>query len=202
VSWLALGCFCAFLAVVFPLRAVRQRARFGRRPPMHRPRPAAFLFADALVSTGFLLAAAGPALDAFAIAETAQPGAPAMGVAGVTIVLAAIALAVWAQEAMGSAWRTDIAPDADAGLVTGGPFAYARNPTYDAMLAATAGVLLIAFGVLGAAGLAVLLTGLMRTARLEERRLALAFGVAYRSYAARVGRFVPGVGRLSGSGSR
>jgi len=143
-----------------------------------------------MVSAGFLLAVAGPVLGN---ATSPSSGARA---AGVALLLAAIALAVWAQETMGRAWRTDIAPDADAGLVTHGPFAVVRNPNYVAMLTAVTGALLIAPGLLGLAGTVALLAGLMLTARCEERVLEATFGDPYRFYAARVGRFVPGVGRL------
>ena len=44
--------------------------------------------------------------------------------------------------------------------------------------------------------LMVLLVSLLLTARAEEFVLREYFGLAYEAYAARTGRFIPGVGRL------
>jgi len=119
-------------------------------------------------------------------------------VLAVALVLASTAVAVWAQETMGAAWVADIeARGGSEQVIAGGPFAFVRNPNYCAMLAVGAGAVLLAFDAVTVLGWVVLLVSLLWTAREEEPLLRERFGEAYESYAARTGRFVPGVGRLS-----
>jgi protein-S-isoprenylcysteine O-methyltransferase Ste14 len=90
----------------------------------------------------------------------------------------------------------------DAGktdLVTTGLVGVVRNPIYAALVVATTGVALLtpAFWTLVGALQAAFVVALQ--ARLEEEHLTWLHGDAYRTYAARVGRFVPGVGKLRAS---
>ncbi len=115
---------------------------------------------------------------------------------GTVMVLGATALMLAAQLDLGASWRVGIDEGARPGLVTGGLYRYSRNPIYVAMLTALLGFALllpswISLGLLIGAGL-----GIRRHVRDEEAYLARTYGEEYRRYAARVGRFVPGVGRL------
>ena len=119
---------------------------------------------------------------------------------GTVMVLGATALMLAAQLDLGASWRVGIDEGARPGLVTGGLYRYSRNPIYVAMLAALLGFALllpswISLGLLIGAGL-----GIRRHVRDEEAYLARTYGEEYRRYAARVGRFVPGVGRLRAPG--
>ncbi|MGI9098526.1 MAG: methyltransferase family protein [Solirubrobacteraceae bacterium] len=198
MSWLALGLICAFLVLVFPARTIRQRKwlAVGGRAWQARTRPPRWLLADVLFLVAFVLVVAGPALRVtgwLGAAWAAGVGAEV----GVALLLGAAALATWAQETMGPAWRTDIAADRTTALITSGPFAIIRNPTYVAMLAAALGTLLLAPSALGIAGIGLLAASLVLTARYEEAELALVHGQAYREYCARVGRFLPATRRRS-----
>ena len=102
---------------------------------------------------------------------------------------------------MGAAWRPDMPPAETARLVTGGPFRVVRNPNYIAMLAAGLSAVLLAANLVSAVGWAALLMSLMLTARVEEPLLAERYGAPYRAYAARVGRFIPGIGHLAANGA-
>ena len=80
--------------------------------------------------------------------------------------------------------------------MTGGLYRWSRNPIYVAMLAALLGFALllpnwISLTLFVGAGL-----GIRRHVRDEEVYLARTYGEEYVRYAARVGRFVPGVGHL------
>jgi len=115
---------------------------------------------------------------------------------GTVMVLGATALMLAAQLDLGASWRVGIDEGARPGLVTGGLYRYSRNPIYVAMLTALLGFALllpswISLGLLIGAGL-----GIRRHVRDEAAYLARTYGEEYRRYAARVGRFVPGVGRL------
>jgi len=119
---------------------------------------------------------------------------------GAVMVLGATALMLAAQLDLGASWRVGIDEGARPGLVTGGSYRYSRNPIYVAMLTALLGFALllpswISLGLLIGAGL-----GIRRHVRDEEAYLARTYGEEYRRYAARVGRFVPGVGRLRAPG--
>src|SRR3954463_3416795 len=88
-------------------------------------------------------------------------------------------------------------PSERTSLVTGGPFALVRNPIYTAMIPFFAGIALIVANVVGLAAAACVVVSLeLQTRAVEEPHLLRAHGDEYASYAARVGRFVPGVGRL------
>ncbi len=122
------------------------------------------------------------------------------GTAGYAIGIALFALGllgtVWSQLAMGRSWRFGV-PEEPTELITGGPFALVRNPIYTAVITTVAGLALLTPNVLALVGLAGLVVGFEVHVRAsEEPQLRRAHSAAYASYAARVGRFVPGVGKL------
>lgn len=93
-----------------------------------------------------------------------------------------VPLALWHQE-----------DDAPASIVTHGSYARIRHPFYAAFLLAFASAVAL-FPHLGTVlPLCYAAVRLNATAAREERRLAASeFGEAYRAYAARTGRFLPG----------
>jgi protein-S-isoprenylcysteine O-methyltransferase Ste14 len=98
---------------------------------------------------------------------------------------------------MGESWRIGIDEGERTTLVTDGPFALVRNPIFAAMIPATLGLLLMVPNVVAAAGLVALTVALqLQTRVVEEPYLLRAHGDPYAQYAARVGRFIPGVGRI------
>ncbi|MFY0523433.1 methyltransferase [Archangium gephyra] len=112
------------------------------------------------------------------------------GVAG-----GALLVTMVAQAQMGTSWRIGIDRERTE-LVTGGLFAVVRNPIFTDMLLVVTGIALVtpsAWTVMAWADY-VLLVSLQ--VRLEEEHLMRLHGEAYRAYASRVGRFLPGVGRL------
>lgn len=78
-------------------------------------------------------------------------------------------------------------------LVTGGPYRCCRNPMYLGHLIFLAGVALALQSWLAAAVLVAHAAWFDRRVRGDEARLAARFGEAYRDYAARVKRWIPGV---------
>lgn len=117
---------------------------------------------------------------------------------GLASSVAGLAALLWSQSSMGDSLRIGVDPAERTALVTKGPFRWVRNPIYTAMLVYVVGVALLAPNIVSLVALAVLALGLDLHVRLvEEPYLAATHGSAYASYAARVGRFVPGVGRLA-----
>ena len=104
-----------------------------------------------------------------------------------------------AQLGMGPSWRIGVSDDQGTDLITTGWFSIVRNPIYTSMIAAWIGFFLMVPTWLGIAATIAAIIGLEMQVRLvEEPYLLRAHGDEFRAYAARVGRFVPGVGRLAG----
>jgi protein-S-isoprenylcysteine O-methyltransferase Ste14 len=114
----------------------------------------------------------------------------ALGVGGALLMFAA-------QLQMGDSWRIGIEPGARPGLVVRGMYRWSRNPIYVWVLASWSGLALLLFDPLLGTGVLLFYLGLRMQVREEERWLSETYGESYREYAARVGRFVPGIGRLA-----
>ena len=155
--------------------------------------------ADRLRALGFwlvlLVAWMQSARAALSLIEIApSPGLRALGIA---LALTGALLMFAAQLQLGDSWRVGIEPGARPGLVERGMYRWSRNPIFLWMMVAWTGLALLVFDPL--LGLLVLLKFLGVRAQVlqEERWLSETYGVEYRAYAARVGRFVPGIGRLA-----
>ena len=119
---------------------------------------------------------------------------------GVALAAAGIAMTLWSQLAMGDSWRVGVDASERTALVLAGPFRWVRNPIFTAMTAGLAGLALLTPNAVAAVALLAMIVALQLQVRLvEEPYLLRTHGAAYRDYAARAGRFVPGVGRLEAS---
>jgi len=168
------------------------------RPGQHLREALFVVLAVALLAEAALAAVAPRRLPG--LVPLAPATAAVLRATGTVMVLGATALMLAAQLDLGASWRVGIDEGARPGLVTGGLYRYSRNPIYVAMLTALLGFALllpswISLGLLIGAEL-----GIRRHVRDEEAYLARTYGEEYRRYAARVGRFVPGVGRLRAPG--
>jgi protein-S-isoprenylcysteine O-methyltransferase Ste14 len=117
---------------------------------------------------------------------------------GLALSLLGLAALLWSQSSMGDSLRIGVDPTERTALVTAGPFRWVRNPIYSAMLVYVAGVSLLVPNAASFVAFAVLVLGLELHVRLvEEPYLVATHGSSYANYAARVGRFIPGVGKLT-----
>jgi protein-S-isoprenylcysteine O-methyltransferase Ste14 len=157
-------------------------------------------FAGVLFVTSLAAGALAPTLALLGILEPIPVLDSAVGNAtGLVLAAGGVVLTFGAQLAMGDAWRIGVDPEERTRLVTGGPFKLVRNPIYSAMIPTVLGLVLMVPSVLATAVLAALVTALELQVRLvEEPHLLRTHGEDYASYAAHVGRFVPGVGLLRG----
>ena len=206
-SALPLIAVLAFYGLGFGWRTWVQLRRYGSsgivlfrsgRPGQHLREALFVVLAVALLAEAALAAVAPRRLPG--LVPLAPATAAVLRATGTVMVLGATALMLAAQLDLGASWRVGIDEGARPGLVTGGLYRYSRNPIYVAMLTALLGFALllpswISLGLLIGAGL-----GIRRHVRDEEAYLARTYGEEYRRYAARVGRFVPGVGRLRAPG--
>ena len=151
-------------------------------------------FSAALLAYGLwtvALAVLGPtALDVHEVPGWAQLAGLLIGSAGLTLV-------VVAQAQMGRSWRIGI-DEAPMALVTHGVFRFSRNPIYLGMLLLAVGVAVVAPSGWTITGLWLVYVLVGFQARAEEEHLLRQHGDVFVQWAARVGRFVPGLGRWSG----
>lgn len=148
----------------------------------------------AAIAIGF----AAPIAAVAGLADVDALDADGLHTIGVVVALVGVALTLVAQLAMGSSWRIGVDPTEHTGLVTEGPFGLVRNPIFTAMLVTVAGLTLMIPNPLTIIGLLALVAALEVQVRMvEEPYLVSVHGQTYTSYAQRVGRFVPGLGRLA-----
>ena len=196
VVWVALIIYVTGLVLTFGVRTVRQLRRTGRSGwvgvsrgtgPAARWGAAAFGGSLLLGLTGLVIAVAGvvpgPQLHSW------------VGWVGAAAAVAGIGVVVASQAAMGDAWRIGVDPDERTGLVTSGTFRWARNPIFSGMVLGQAGVVLMVPSWPMWLSLLLLICGVLVQVRaVEEPYLARIHGAPYSEYAARVGRFLPGIG--------
>jgi protein-S-isoprenylcysteine O-methyltransferase Ste14 len=101
-----------------------------------------------------------------------------------------------AQVGMGASWRIGVSDDQGTDLITGGWFRLCRNPIYTAMIVGWTGFALMVPTWLAFAAVVVIAIGLELQVRFVEEPYLERTHAEYGRYASRVGRFVPGVGRL------
>lgn len=116
--------------------------------------------------------------------------------AGAGIALIGVGLTFMAQLAMGTEWRIGVDPQEETELVTTGMFAVVRNPIFSAMMIADIGFFAMVPNVFSAIATVALFAGIeIQVRKVEEPYLHKLHGAAYDDYAAKVGRFVPFIGR-------
>ena len=196
----ALALYAVYMVTAFGVRSVLQRRRTGSTgfhgisgSPGSAEWVGGVLFVCAL-----LLGAVAPAAQlAGVVAPLAVLDSSGVARAGTILAVAGIVLTLVAQHAMGRSWRIGVDASEVTELVTTGPFAIVRNPVFAAMLPTGLGLALIAPNAVALAAVGVLLLALETQTRVvEEPYLLASHGQRYAEYAARVGRFAPGVGRL------
>jgi protein-S-isoprenylcysteine O-methyltransferase Ste14 len=151
-----------------------------------------------LFALAVVLCIAGPALQlAGALSSVEALDDAGARILGVVLASLGIATTSVAQFAMGDAWRIGVDPAERTELVIHGPFSLVRNPIYAAMIPSFIGIALLAPNAVTLIGAILLMVALeLQTRLIEEPYLTRVHGEQYTFYAARVGRFLPGIGRL------
>lgn len=195
---LALVCVFGWIAIVAGVRSYLHLRRTGEIGHAFRDRRGSAQWWSRLISSlGVLFAVVAPLAELAGLAPFAFLAQTPIRVAGLLLVVLGIVGTVGAQSAMGASWRADVDPEARTALVTTGPYRLVRNPILTATATTAIGLALIVPNVLAVAMLAAFVLAMQIQVRLvEEPHLERVHGAAYRDYAARVGRFLPLVGRL------
>jgi protein-S-isoprenylcysteine O-methyltransferase Ste14 len=118
-------------------------------------------------------------------------------IASMVFVGAGIVLGMVAGTRLGSSLTPSPIPKASAELATSGVYRLVRHPIYSALLLIGLGLAMRGASLWHGLVLAGLIVLLQMKARAEEAMLLKKFQ-GYASYAARVGRFFPGVGMIRG----
>ena len=200
-GWLALGFYGVYMALAFGLRTwlqIRRTGESGFKGISGRLGSLEWI-AGVLFVLAIAVGAAAPVLDVTDVLEPLDAlDSAGVRATGVAIFIVGLVGTLYAQVAMGESWRIGVDVEERTALVTTGPFAVVRNPIFTAMLPASLGLALLVPNVAALAGFAALVLALEIQVRLvEEPYLLRQHGDTYRNYAARVGRFVPGLGRLA-----
>ncbi len=113
---------------------------------------------------------------------------------GLVLVVAGAAGLLAAGRHLGHALTSNPVPNR-AGLVAHGVYRWVRHPIYASLLLALLGVAVSAGRVLSYVAVAVLVVFFELKSRWEERMLVATYP-GYAEYAARTGKFLPGIARL------
>lgn len=195
---LALTLGAVYVGAVLVVRVALHLRRTGTTGiALGRRSNPADLVAGLLLFAAAALGGTAPFLDLTGALPPVVPPTPWLLAPGVTLWVVGFALTFWSQGVMGASWRIGVEPTERTALVTAGPFGLVRNPIFTGMLLAASGLVLVLPSALTLPGWTALLVGLEVQVRLvEEPYLLRTHGAAYAEYAARVGRFLPGLGRL------
>lgn len=196
----ALVLVCGFLALAFVARPIAQwRATgdSGIRGISGTPATVDW-WGGVLLVAGVVATPVGAVCAMLGVTVVATGARPVLQWTGLGLAVAGMALTVVAQRQMGASWRIGVDADERTTLVTDGLFGWMRNPVFTAMVVAGLG-----FALMTASWVSWLAVGLtwigleVQVRQVEEPALVRLHGGTYTSYAALVGRFLPGIGRLS-----
>jgi protein-S-isoprenylcysteine O-methyltransferase Ste14 len=200
VARLAIWMLIAFGVLAFGVRIAIQLRTTGKTGLIGLREGAGLVdwLSGTLFVGGMAIGVASPIL---VLNDTLDPisGLDVDGLHVIGILLAASGgLAVFAaQLGMGESWRIGVSDEERTDLITGGWFSLCRNPIYTSMIVGWLGLALIVPTWLAIAAVATIAAALELQVRfVEEPYLVRTHGEAYRAYASRVGRFLPGIGRL------
>lgn len=200
----ALLLLTVYLLLAFGVRSVIQKARTGSTgfKGISGKVGSAEWTGGILFVVAIALGALAPILDLAGIIGPidAVDTAP-IHTLGLVAFSTGIAATLAAQTAMGDSWRIGVDEHERTELVTDGPFAYVRNPIFAAMIPAGVGIVLLVPNIVSILAAGLLIAALQIQTRLvEEPYLLATHGERYAAYAQRVGRFLPGLGRLTHHG--
>lgn len=112
-------------------------------------------------------------------------------VAGVVLIWAGIALALWARWHLGQYWSGRITIKEGHKLIRTGPYARLRHPIYSGLILAAAGTAIEIDQWRGVAAVCIILLGFWIKGRREEALLTKEFGVEFEEHRKTTGFLLP-----------
>ncbi|HEY1097518.1 MAG TPA: isoprenylcysteine carboxylmethyltransferase family protein [Myxococcota bacterium] len=204
MSLAALIAFSLFTVVVFGWRSVAQYRATGSTgfKGISGPPLSPSWWGGVLFVIGVVALPAAALLDVADLWSTFRAPSTAMRVAGGVLCALGMVGTSISQHTMGTSWRIGVDAQETTALVDDGIFGLVRNPIFTFMTIASIGFSLLVPHVLAIVGVVAVVVAIELQVRLvEEPYLIATHGDAWRAYAARVGRFVPGFGRWATASS-
>ena len=137
---------------------------------------------------------------AFVLALRSRSLAPSLGmpgghrVLGLIVMWLGLAIRIWAIATLGGSFRTTVEVDPGQTVVSSGPYAWVRHPSYTGLMLLFAGFGLVVGNWLAlAVCVLVPLPALVRRIDVEETELNRVLGDSYRDYQRHTKRLIPGV---------
>jgi protein-S-isoprenylcysteine O-methyltransferase Ste14 len=146
---------------------------------------------NGLMALGFALA--WPTIQSGTVAARFVAQGPVLQAVGTALVVAGVALAIWARRVLGTNWSAAVTIKEGHGLIRRGPYAIVRNPIYTGDVVIVLGMALALGEVRGLVGLVLMVVGVWSKGRAEERFLLAEFGDEYAAYQRDVGFLLPRV---------
>lgn len=123
--------------------------------------------------------------------QVAQSRFEAPCLAGVLLIVAGFAIAMWARWVLGVNWSATVRIGEGQRLVCGGPYAGVAHPIYSGIALATLGTAIVGGAVGNLLRFALVVLSFWQKGRREERLMLAEFGDAYADYRRRVKFMVP-----------
>jgi protein-S-isoprenylcysteine O-methyltransferase Ste14 len=121
------------------------------------------------------------------------PDTIVVGVTGVILTAAGVALAMWSRSVLGENWSAIASIREDHELIRVGPYRTIRHPIYTGMLLGLLGTVLVVGEVRGLLALVMTWIGFYLKARKEEAFLSREFGAGFEAHTKYTGMFLPRV---------
>jgi protein-S-isoprenylcysteine O-methyltransferase Ste14 len=192
----ALALYAIWFAAAFAIRSIITRRRIGDsgfRGISGTPLSASW-WAGVLFVVALVIGVAAPVVDLAGGARLVESAA--VGLVGTILAIVGIVATLVAQRDMGTSWRVGVDHTERTPFVSIGAFAIVRNPIFTTMAITGVGLAAMVPNAVAVVGVVALFVALQLQVRVvEEPYLAGLHGDTYRTYAARVGRFLPGIGR-------
>ena len=119
------------------------------------------------------------------------PRAPWQPLLGLALLVAGLALTVWARRILGRNWSAWVTLKQEHELVQEGPYRVVRHPIYTGLILGFVGTAIARDELRGLLAVALVAYTFIAKLRLEERWLGEQFGARYQAYRARTWALLP-----------
>jgi protein-S-isoprenylcysteine O-methyltransferase Ste14 len=110
---------------------------------------------------------------------------------GAAVLVASLALAVWARRHLGPYWSGTITVKEEHRLIRSGPYSFVRHPIYTGLVGGMVGTAIALDELRGVLSVLLLLAAYLRKIRIEEKWLVERFGQTYLDYRKKVKALIP-----------
>lgn len=146
-----------------------------------------------VILPGFLAVFFGPPIE-WIYLSAVLPRTFGMQIAGLVIVLLALALLIWARTHLRGLYSGHVEVHAGHRLVTSGPYRVIRHPSYAGFIIMALGIAIGYSSLIGLiSAFLLLLPGLAYRIKVEEKLLIEQFGDEYSAYQLRTRILIPGI---------